>query len=97
MKVRSDGRSKAGGGEQSAAPQRDCRRRLSALLAEPEKPSAFADALSRILDQSIDRQQLGQRARQRVETHFTAERMAAATVTFYEEACGQISDLRSLA
>ena len=69
----------------------------TALLVEPENPAAFADALSRILDQTIDRQQLGQRARERVVTHFTAERMAAATVTLYEEVCGQISALRSLA
>jgi len=69
----------------------------TALLVDPEKPAAFADALSRILDRSIDRQQLSQRARQRVETHFTAEKMAAATVTLYEEVCGQIWALRSLA
>jgi len=40
---------------------------------------------------------MGQRARQRVETHFTAEKMAAATLALYEEACGEMSNLRSLA
>lgn len=69
----------------------------TALLVDPANPAAFADALARVLDNSIDRLSMGQRARQRVETHFTAEKMAAATLALYEEACGEMSNLRSLA
>ena len=69
----------------------------TALLVEPANPAAFADALAQVLDDSIDRRRMGQRARQRVETHFSAERMTAETVALYEEACGEISNLRSFA
>ena len=69
----------------------------TALLVEPANPAAFAAALARVLDDSIDRQRMGQRARERVETHFSAERMTAATLSLYDEACGEISNLRSFA
>ena len=69
----------------------------TALLVEPANPAAFAAALARVLDDSIDRQRMGQRARERVETHFSAERMTAATLSLYDEACGEISKLRSFA
>src|SRR5262245_14378140 len=62
----------------------------TALLVEPENSAAFAEALARILDPSTDRQAMGARARQRVESHFTAEKMAAETVSLYEEAGAQV-------
>jgi hypothetical protein len=46
---------------------------------------------------TFDRQSTAQRARQRVETHFGAERMTAATPPLYDDACGEISNLRSFA
>jgi hypothetical protein len=46
---------------------------------------------------AFDRQRMGQRARQRVETHFSAERMTAATPPLYDDVCGEISNLRSFA
>ncbi|HEX2929453.1 MAG TPA: glycosyltransferase [Candidatus Binatia bacterium] len=69
----------------------------TALLVEPEQPAAFAAALTRFLDNSIDVEGMTKRARERVEKEFSAEKMAAATVELYEETCGQVSTLRSLA
>src|SRR5882724_4469434 len=71
--------------------------RQSALLVEPGKPAAFAAALSQLLSDPGGCQRMGRQGRERVQKYFTAERMAAETISLYEEACGQISQLRSLA
>ncbi|HEV8724274.1 MAG TPA: glycosyltransferase [Candidatus Binatia bacterium] len=67
------------------------------LLVEPGKPAAFAAALSQLLSDPVGRQRMGRQGRERVQRYFTAERMAVETISLYEEACGQISQLRSLA
>ncbi|HWH75896.1 MAG TPA: glycosyltransferase family 4 protein [Candidatus Binatus sp.] len=69
----------------------------TALLVDPANPAAFAGALAQVLDDSIDRQGMGQRARQRVEKFFTAEKMAAATLSLYQEARGEVANLRRFA
>jgi glycosyltransferase involved in cell wall biosynthesis len=69
----------------------------SALLVEPGKPAAFTAALSQLLGDPVGRQRMGRHGRERVQKYFTAERMAAETISLYEEACGQIAELRSLA
>ena len=67
----------------------------TALFVDAESPAAFASALARLLENSIDRHAMGQRARQRVETFFTAEKMAAATLSLYSEARGQMASVRA--
>jgi glycosyltransferase involved in cell wall biosynthesis len=69
----------------------------SARLVEPGKPAAFTAALAQLLSDPVGRQRMGRHGRERVQRYFTAERMAAETISLYEEACGQISQLRSLA
>jgi glycosyltransferase involved in cell wall biosynthesis len=67
----------------------------TALLVEAENPSAFADALARVLNDSTLRQQIVNAARARVQNYFTAERMTRETISLYEEVCGQRSMLRA--
>jgi glycosyltransferase involved in cell wall biosynthesis len=62
----------------------------TALLVDPERPAAFADALARVLDNSVDGRLMGRLARRRVQEHFSAERMAAATLALYRTACGEV-------
>jgi hypothetical protein len=84
----------AGGGEPRAAAHGDCRERQHRLVGDPEIPR-----LRRRSGAGLDNSMIGnpwERARQRVETP-DAEKMAAATLALYEEACGEMSNLRSLA
>jgi glycosyltransferase involved in cell wall biosynthesis len=50
----------------------------------PRAPNVLADTLSMLADDSALRRELGQRARQRVETRFTVERMVEQYRTVYE-------------
>jgi glycosyltransferase involved in cell wall biosynthesis len=50
------------------------------LLVEPGNPAALADGIRRLLDDSVLRQQLGERGRAGVQQRFTARAMADATL-----------------
>lgn len=67
----------------------------TALFVEAQNAAAFAAALARLLENLSDSQAMGNRARQRVATYFTAEKMAAATSLLYHEACGEMTSLRA--
>ena len=55
------------------------------LLAPPQNEKAFADAIDRILLDSVYRDKLAQAARKRVETKFSWEGVAAQLSTLYTE------------
>ena len=69
----------------------------SALLVEPGRPAAFADALIRLAREPLERQRLARRARERVERYFTAERMAAETCSLYRDLCGRAEKFKASA
>jgi glycosyltransferase involved in cell wall biosynthesis len=54
------------------------------LLVEKDNPKAFAAALSRLLHHREERQSMGARGRERVNSHFTAKRMSNETLELYE-------------
>jgi rhamnosyl/mannosyltransferase len=56
------------------------------LTVPPRDPDALAAALGRLLDDAALRARLGQAARQRVSTDFSARRMARETLDLYHEA-----------
>jgi glycosyltransferase involved in cell wall biosynthesis len=58
------------------------------LLVEPESPEALARALDSLAASAERRAELGSRARERVEEHFSADGVATRTVALYEELCG---------
>jgi rhamnosyl/mannosyltransferase len=58
---------------------------VTGLLVPPGNPGALALALRRVLDDAALREQLGESARQRVDAHFTADRMVADTLALYDE------------
>lgn len=55
------------------------------LLAPPKNEAVFADAIDRLLGDSLWRQQLGHRARQRVETYFSWDRIASQLSQLYTQ------------
>jgi glycosyltransferase involved in cell wall biosynthesis len=55
----------------------------SGLLVEPENPKAFADAIRWLLTHPREAMAMGRRGQERVRSHFSAERMAAETLSFY--------------
>jgi rhamnosyl/mannosyltransferase len=59
------------------------------LTVPPRDPAALAAALSRLLDDAALRARLGQAARERVATEFSAGRMARDTLALYHEAAGR--------
>jgi len=61
----------------------------SALLVEPGQPAAFAGALVRLAREPRERQRMARRARERVQRYFTAERMAAETLSLYQDLCAR--------
>jgi glycosyltransferase involved in cell wall biosynthesis len=54
-----------------------------AVLVPPNDPHALADAIGQLFDNEPLRRELGRRGRAAVEQHFTAERMAEATIAVY--------------
>jgi glycosyltransferase involved in cell wall biosynthesis len=69
----------------------------TALLVEPESPAAFAAALTRILSAPTGRHPMVERAQQRVNHYFTAERMTQETISLYQEVSEPGAKLRALA
>jgi glycosyltransferase involved in cell wall biosynthesis len=67
------------------------------LLVEPEKPKAFADAITGLLMDPNQRQCMSRLAHQRVQRHFAADRMAAETLALYDELRRKKNDQRALA
>ena len=55
------------------------------LLAPPKNEAVFADAIDRLLGDSLWRQQLGHIARQRVETYFSWDRIASQLSQLYTQ------------
>jgi len=55
------------------------------LLAPPKNEAVFADAIDRLLRDSLWRQQLGHKARQRVETYFSWDRIASQLSQLYTQ------------
>ncbi len=55
------------------------------LLAPPKNEAVFADAIDRLLGDSLWRQQLGHKARQRVETYFSWDRIASQLSQLYTQ------------
>ena len=55
------------------------------LLAPPKNEAVFADAIDRLLGNSLWRQQLGHKARQRVETYFSWDRIASQLSQLYTQ------------
>ena len=55
------------------------------LLAPPQNEAVFADAIDRLLGNSLWRLQLGHRARQRVETYFSWDRIASQLSQLYTQ------------
>jgi glycosyltransferase involved in cell wall biosynthesis len=66
-------------------------------LAECGSPESFAQAIARLLMDSEERERMGASGRERVKTHFTAERMSQETLLLYEQLLGRKSALRSMA
>lgn len=60
----------------------------SGLLVEPRNPPALAAALCALLSRPEWAAELGRAGRARFEQHYTADRMAAATIKVYESALG---------
>jgi glycosyltransferase involved in cell wall biosynthesis len=67
------------------------------LLVEPEKPKAFADAITGLLMDPNQRQCMSRLARKRVQRHFAADRMAAETLALYDQLHRTKNDQRALA
>ena len=71
--------SDVGGLKYSVVPQE------TGLLAPPKNEAVFADAIDRLLGDSLWRQQLGHTARQRVETYFSWDRIASQLSQLYTQ------------
>ena len=55
------------------------------LLVEPENPKAFAEAICWLLTHPHEARCMGERGQGRVQSHFSAERMAAQTLSLYDQ------------
>jgi D-inositol-3-phosphate glycosyltransferase len=55
------------------------------LLAPPKNEAVFADAIDRLLGNSLWRLQLGHTARSRVETYFSWDRIASQLSQLYTQ------------
>jgi glycosyltransferase involved in cell wall biosynthesis len=58
------------------------------LLVEPQNPKAFADAICWLLTHPREARAMGRRGQERVRSHFSAERMAAQTLSLYRTLLG---------
>lgn len=63
--------------------------RETGLLAEPDNPEVFAHAITWLLKHPDEAQEMGRRGLERVQNHFSAERMAAETLVLYETVLAQ--------
>jgi glycosyltransferase involved in cell wall biosynthesis len=64
-----------------------CRQGESGLLVAPRDVEALAAALGQLLADPASRARMGQRAREIVETEFSAEIVSRQTVAIYRELC----------
>lgn len=55
------------------------------VLVEPDNPQAFADASSWLFAHPEEARRMGERGRERVYSHFNAEKMAAETLSLYHQ------------
>jgi glycosyltransferase involved in cell wall biosynthesis len=55
------------------------------LLVEPEKPGTFARAISWLLIHPEEARRMGMQGRERIYSHFSAEKMVAKVMSLYEE------------
>jgi glycosyltransferase involved in cell wall biosynthesis len=67
------------------------------LLVEPERPGAFARALSWLLTHPEEAQHMGMQGRERIYSHFSAEKMVAKVMSLYDELARTHYDQKSLA
>jgi glycosyltransferase involved in cell wall biosynthesis len=67
------------------------------LLVEPDDPQAFANAIAWLLAHPEQAQQMGKQGQKRVNSHFSAEKMAQETFSLYDELIRERSLKRSLA
>lgn len=58
------------------------------FLVEPQNPKAFADAICWLLTHPREARAMGRRGQERVRSHFSAERMAAQTLSLYRTLLG---------
>jgi glycosyltransferase involved in cell wall biosynthesis len=56
------------------------------ILVPPEDPRALAEAVVRLLGAPRVAREMGRKGRLRIAEHFTVERFARATLTFYDGA-----------
>jgi glycosyltransferase involved in cell wall biosynthesis len=59
------------------------------ILAEPDDPEAFADAITWLLMHPEEAQRMGRRGQERVQDHFLAESMVIETMSLYETVLSQ--------
>jgi glycosyltransferase involved in cell wall biosynthesis len=67
------------------------------LLVEPEKPEAFARAVSWLLMHPEEAQHMGMQGRERISSHFSAEKMVAKVMSLYDELARTHYDQKSMA
>ncbi|MDH3443515.1 MAG: glycosyltransferase family 4 protein, partial [Deltaproteobacteria bacterium] len=67
------------------------------VLVESDNSRAFAVSLSRLLSSAKERHRMGGLGQQRVQTHFTAERMSHETQMLYQALLKDSSDAKSFA
>jgi glycosyltransferase involved in cell wall biosynthesis len=66
-------------------------------LVEPEKPEAFARAVSWLLMHPEEAQHMGMQGRERISSHFSAEKMVAKVMSLYDELARTHYDQKSMA
>jgi len=69
----------------------------SGLLVERGNPMAFAEALTRLFIDPLEREHMGMRGRERVREYFTAERMSQETLVLYDNLLRRRPAWRSIA
>lgn len=66
-------------------------------LVERGNPTAFAEALTCLINDPLEQRRMGVQGRKRVKKYFTAERMSHETLLLYEKLLQQKSAFRSIA
>ena len=62
---------------------------VTSILVPPRDPDGLAQAITRLLRHPDLRRKMGRAGRERVEQHFSVERMVQATEALYEELIGK--------